>query len=663
MRRRTLLGTTLLGTGALAGATLNVGQPAASAHAAAWRTEPVGSPVRNVAVNSSAFGRWSDGREVCYIVVNGGPAQLVAIDAVTAETIAQFPLLGAPGSWATRVAPDGTVWTGCWNGQLFSYTPGDDAAVPVWQPETGQLWSMTIDPSGVVHLGTYPTGTVHSYDPVTGQAHDHGRVMEWADYVRSIAWWDGQLLLGLGGSRAGLVSLDPESGATQEIELPALDDGTDVFTYGMDARRDTLFCWMSPSRRLLLYDLRAERWLGDVGPSSGLTFSEPGARSEVWFVDQSGQLTSYNLIDGETRTVPEPDSMFSARAFSWVDRPGRGWPGQTLMMSDSLGRLWSYNPISGSHDLRESDLEGQPASVQSLALGPDARLYASGYQSGGLSAIEPATGEIAQYPRGTVGQVEGMTTADGRLWMGVYPGGSLLSFDPDEPFDYGTNPAVLASIEHQDRPFAMTRAGRHLVVGTVPDYGHLGGSISAVTLADGTVATQQQPIPEHSVTALTTTVDGEVIGGTSVWGGLGVKPSQTDAAVFGWDPATRQVSWSSRPMPGEGAVTNLTTFSDGSIWGITAGLVFELDPVAHTVVRSIRVRPFDWSSPTHVWVGGRTVELPDGEVYVVVLGDLYHLDRSAASVTLVLAEVKHAVAVEDQLFITRGTELFRVITD
>lgn len=654
---------TLLGTGALTGAALAVGPSVTPARAVAgWSTELVGSPVRNVAVNSSAFGLWNDGRAVCYVVVNGSPAQLVVIDAVTATTISQVPLPGAPGSWATRVAPDQTVWTGCWNGQLFRYSPGDDSATAEWRPSSGQLWSMTIDPSGVLHLGTYPTGAVHSFDPGTGQAVDHGRVREWADYVRSIAWWDGKILAGLGGSRAGLVSLDPETGATTDIELPPLDDGEDVFTYGMEVHRDSLLCWTSPSRRLLVRNLRTGRWLGDIGPSNGLTFSEPGARSEVWFVNRDSQLASYNLVDGESRTMPEPAQMFSARAWGWVDRPGRGWPGRTLMMSDFLGRLWSYNPISGRHDLREPDIEGQPASIQSLAVGPDSRLYASGYQSGGLTAIDPDTTEMVQYPRGTVGQVEGMTSADGRLWMGVYPGASLLSFDPDESFDYGTNPARLGTIEHQDRPFAFTRADTHLVVGTVPDYGRLGGAISMISLTDGTVTTQQQPLPDHSVTALTTTQDGEVVGGTSVWGGLGVKPSQTDAAVFGWDPKAGEVTWSIAPLPGEGAVTNLTTFSDGSVWGITAGTVFEFDPATRSVGRTLRVKPFDWSSPTHVWVSGRTVELSDGSSYVVVLGDLYQLDRDAGTVTPVLDDVKHVVAVDDRVFITRGTELHRVST-
>lgn len=122
----------------------------------------------------------------------------------------------------------------------------------------------------------------------------------------------------------------------------------------------------------------------------------------------------------------------------------------------------------------------------------------------------------------------------------------------------------------KDRPFALAPAGEQLAMGTVPDYGKLGGTLSFLNPATEEYLVHHDVVKKQSITAHAYK-NGLVYGGTSVYGGLGTTPSQEEGKLFVWDVAKGKKVSEVVPIPGEKAITALTFDNDGKLWGITAG--------------------------------------------------------------------------------------------
>ncbi|GAA0913003.1 hypothetical protein [Nonomuraea longicatena] len=60
-----------------------------------------------------------------------------------------------------------------------------------------------------------------------------------------------------------------------------------------------------------------------------------------------------------------------------------------------------------------------------LSEGPDGRMYAGGFLNGGFAALDPRSGELAEFH--TFSQSEKMTTHRGKLYIGAYGGTSIYS--------------------------------------------------------------------------------------------------------------------------------------------------------------------------------------------------------------------------------------------
>lgn len=214
-----------------------------------------------------------------------------------------------------------------------------------------------------------------------------------------------------------------------------------------------------------------------------------------------------------------------------------GWVGTTLVGTSSTGRIWHYDRRTGKGTLFASTVTGQPVSVRSMGVGPDGRIYAGGFFTGGLAAYDPKTGESQFWPN--VGQSEGIVTHKGKLYLGVYPGARIYEFD-------GTAPKELLNLaaQEQDRPFAMVSAGDLLAFGTVPKVGTIGGALGLYDPATGKAVIKRDLIPGQSIIGLAYQ-DGVIYGTTSAFGGTSTP--QGEAQAFAYDVATDKLIWQTTP--------------------------------------------------------------------------------------------------------------------
>ncbi|MFK4997036.1 hypothetical protein ACI2OX_04005 [Bacillus sp. N9] len=88
-----------------------------------------------------------------------------------------------------------------------------------------------------------------------------------------------------------------------------------------------------------------------------------------------------------------------------------------------------------------------------------------------------------------------------------------------------------------------------LFTGTVPDYGKLGGTFAMFDSKSNTWDAYENFISNQSIIGLAYK-DGKVFGGSSIWGGLGVNPSETTAKMFEFDVHTKESTVFSLHVPG-----------------------------------------------------------------------------------------------------------------
>src|SRR5262249_43730248 len=132
------------------------------------------------------------------------------------------------------------------------------------------------------------------------------------------------------------------------------------------------------------------------------------------------------------------------------------------------------------------------------------------------------------------------------------------------------NPRRIADLgpENQSRPMAMLGVAdlNQVFIGTIPEYGQLGGVLAVYDIGTGKTAVHHDVVPKQSICSLVYHKC-LVIGGTTIFGGLGQKPETTEAKLFVWDPTSNSKTFETS-VAGAKAITGLFVGPDGNVWGM-----------------------------------------------------------------------------------------------
>ncbi len=592
-----------------------------------------------VNVRQAEFGTLPDGSEVIFASSNGSPLTFTVLDMegeqLHAEAIEGYEL----GGFILQ-DDDGTVYftarTGSYAG-LFTFDP---AAMEITRLDVdlqGQrvLYGGGFGPDGVLYFGTYPNAMLMGYDPAAGELRSFGSLTNDAAYVFSVGIVGDEVWAGT-GPVPHLFRVNPGTGEVSEMFPPdAVMENTDWFI-DIYERGDYAFVRLSPRGGfdMAVYHLAEERWLDDVIEG---TFAAPVSEvidNKVYFL-AGDVLTGFDLDTEEVFSTGFEDSWIHEEmadavgtyGFTITEVPGDDFPGATVVGLNTDGHLWRYNLETGAAQLVPADVLGSPAGAHSMGVGPDGAVYMGAYlSSGAMSRIDPVTHEI-EYGRGPK-QGDAIVTHDNQLVVSSYPGAGVHIGSVDDGWAWSRMEHVLqlerGAPYYQDRIFAMVSAGDRLAVGSVPDYGQVGGALTLLDTATGDFEFHRDVIPGQSVTALAY-ADGLVYGGTSIHGGIDSTPTASEAEYFVWDVDASELVWHEVPVDGARIINQLTVGPDGQVWGLTnTGVVFVVDPHTHEVLDRISTG----RSTGNVW--GRTTSLYlnefDGFMYGNSGGALFRID-------------------------------------
>ncbi|WP_081798108.1 hypothetical protein [Neobacillus dielmonensis] len=620
----------------------------------------IGTVLNSVSVPAADYGKGPNGEDWIYAVANGSPAVFNVLDAKTGKRVDSFPLDGASGAWGVTVDPMGNVYVGTNSkASLFRYVPGSDHVENLGNPIPGEsfIWRVKSDEDGRIYGGTFPSGKVFQYNPETNEFRDYGQIVEGQQYARSLAVHKDKLYVGLGTNGANLVQVDINTGEKVEIPLPE-KYAKETNVYDIDVIQNKMFARVTgSSNTILVFDLKTMKIVDEITGANGLDVSTPGPGNLVYFI-KNEELYSYNL--NSLKLTPTGfNNLFSARDFGWVKFENSQYPGKTLVSIAWDGKIRHYNPITGHHQIIQGQLSGQPVSIQSLAQGPNGNIFIGGYLSGGLAEFNYLTNQVTEYKG--LGQIEGMTTHQNRLYMGVYPGGFLHSYDPTQSYELGVNPVQHFSLKSdgQDRPFALESAGDLLAIGTVPDYGQLGGALAIFNPATNDYTVHRNIVQNQSVISLAYK-DGLVYCGTSVWGGLGITPTEEEAKLFIYNMKTGEKQFETIPVPGEKAISALTFDDDGNLWGLTSGILFKYDTAKNKVVATKELYSMNWDSIGHLWREGSLQFDKDGYLYGQTHGEIFRINPDTLDTKVLVKDATlFAMDPAGNIYFSRGDKLYQ----
>lgn len=678
--RRAVLGG---GIGALA---LLPAAPAFASPGALLPAEPIGASeetitnlgpaLRTVNVRSVEFGTLPDGRAVAYATSNGEPASFNVIDTHTGERIFAAELDGATLGGFIATAPDGMIYFSArhpMKGGLLSFDPATFEITVLAENIDRQLvlYGGAFDENGTLYFGTYPDAKVYSYTPSSGELRDYGSQTDDAAYVFSLGIVDGEIWAGT-GPVPHLFRIDPATGDRTEMSPPAhVMEGTDWFI-AVEQRDDLVFVRLSPrgTYDMAVYDLSSERWLDQIVDSTFATAVSAPTRNQQVFYLEGNVLRSFHLRSHQVRSTGFEDTDLWARlspavgtyGIAVLDVPGQ--PADTVVGLNTDGDLWQYNIATGRTQVVRADILGARAGAHSLGVGPDGAVYIGAYLSSGvMGRIDQETEEIEQL-RGPK-QSDTISSHNGQIVVSSYPGAVVHVGDVSGESQWSDFDKVLelerGAPNYQDRIFALGSIGDRLAVGSVPDYGQLGGALTLVDPATGEYEFHRDVVPEQSIVSLAVSDSGMIYGGTSIHGGLSSSPTQTSARIFGWDADQGALVFEHEVAPGAEVIPRLLLGPQGMLWGLASdGTVFAFDTASGAVIHQIETG----LAVANSW--GRSSALfhrtTDGMLYAAAGGSLIRFDPDTlATEVIVSSGAKHAIMDgQERIYFASDIDVYRV---
>lgn len=623
------------------------------------KPEKVGIPIKQVCTFHSLAFNYLQQDLLCH-VVNGHPAMVSLIDLQTKKVVFQQPLHGVESSWqlilfqnALYIAGTGDV--NCY-GHLYLLNLDTLELKDIGVVAHGEkfLWSLTTDNERFIYIGTWPNGKIISYDTFLQNFTDLGTIVPGQNYLRSLTYLNGFLYAGV-GPQGSLVRIDPSSYQKTGLKT-CLEEGVPAllglkenrlpFCYELASCDPYILAFFNTEKSdLLAYNTKTCVWQHLASGYKGMMVKEN--QGAVLYTTKTG-LYRFLAKKGEPELLsPSFNSGFK----------GGGLVNNHLYAVFFNGSILDYNLENGLAKIDPSPAEGQATQIQCLHKGPDANLYFSAYPGGTGAKYNPKTNKFDRFP---LEQAEGMGNLGQDIYFGIYPHARLYKLDTNKLLDKSTSPLQVWQLgNNQDRPFVITSGNGLIYIGTIPDYGRLGGGISIFNpkLENGTT---YSPIIEDQSIAALLYHEGILYGGTTIYGGLGIKPSQKHALMFAWDIEKEQLQEAFLPLNAAKNAPMISGFClvNGLIFGAFNGYIFAYDPVSKKTVKYRHIYPQVESYG--VWRPIFTHLGRNGLLYSSLGGYLTAIDPDTLEYQTLARTDLFALGNDKYIYYAQGFELYKI---
>lgn len=459
---------------------------------------------------------------------------------------------------------------------------------------------MTEDDKGVIWSVTYPQSGVVSFDPKTRQFRDYGHVYKqnWNQYQRYMAADDtGWIYFAVGETASQIVALDPATGkATPMFPEQERVKGTAYLYRDQDGK------------------VYGQTRYGQTGnwyefyKGAGKKIADPQTSHPKQIITANQALFHSVFPDGS-----------KVRSCDLVER-----------------RLVVEDAHSSATKEFSFDYDSEGAIVMGLALAPDSTICGGTCFPMRYFCLDPKADKLINRP--AYGQWNTVERQGDRFFVGGYPGGFLLEWDPSKPWvntdtkEASSNPAYLTKISptiHRPMSLLAEADGKYVIMGGTPDYGYTGGGLLFWDRQQRkqTVIEDKDVIPNQSTLSMVSLPGGKLLGGTTTEPGTGGEKKAKEAELYIMDSASKKVDWHGVVLPGVEGYTDMYVGDKGLIYGIADQKVFFVfDPAKRVIVHKQEIGAefgltVSQQGP-RVFVTG-----PNNRVFVVCVKGVAELER------------------------------------
>ncbi|MFE7062871.1 carbohydrate binding domain-containing protein [Sutcliffiella sp. NPDC057660] len=600
------------------------------------------------------------GENEVYYHSNGHPGTFSVLDAETGELKFSKVIENTEAVWAMTIGSDKNVYfAGTSDGKLYRYVPERKEVQDLGANPTGAwVWDIEATEDGKIYGATYPGAGVFEYDISTGQFQDFGSVTN-QDYARGLAVDGDYIYVGIGTTKH-LYKINRHTGEKEELLIEG-QSGENGIIQDIWVVNGKLLVAVS-TINMLVIDPETMEVEGSFQFSNMISEPDPTQPNMIYYKNGT-QLYKYDLNTNEETLIEGlpvlPDTP-RVKDMAWITLSS----GKTAVaMVTQYGEYMLYHPDTNELSFVALDLAATAVAIQALEAGPDGKLYMGGYQRG-MSVFDPFNEKI-EVNVSSFAQPEGIGFLNDTVYFGTYVGAIMYSYDPNQPVDLNSNPKLEYDIkDEQDRPFAITSGDNKLFVGTIPDYGVLGGAL-AIYDAETDEWTQERNIVQDQSIISLAYHGGKLYGGTSVWGGLGKEPKAQEAKIFVWDVEKGEKITEFTPeIPGIDAtprmIGDLSIGPDGYLWGAVEGTIFKMNPETYEVVDSKVIRPSLYNSSK--WVPYHLEWGPDGMLYTTLSRSLIVIDPETLDYKVLVEDFMNSmtVGVDGSIYYALGSELYKI---
>lgn len=589
--------------------------------------------------DGSRFITDENGKTWLYTILNGAQGRLLGYDLVDYSLKVNLPLVQMEGSWDIAMSTDGWLYiAGSSGGRLARHRLGSQTIQDLGRPIASEtyLWALAAGKNGEIFGATYPNCRVFRYHPSTGFSDvGNGAIKEGENYVRSLVYHEetDKLYAGI-GSHSYLIELNPRTGTKTEI-LPEIYQGQNGFVYDLNIVKgltggDRLIGILNKLGKTFVYNLNTKTYENEIPRAIAV---KPVLKSQtderVYFTMGNGDLYHYSITQMCPRAVKIVTGTKRSLAMKWINN-------NELLILNSDARLLKCNINSKELTDMNITVPSEAIRLQNVATGPDGKIWTGGFAVGNNAAYDPATGVTTPY--NGLDQPEGIFTQGNKIYFGTYSRAQFYAYDVTRPWSLQNgNPIKIGQAAGQDRPFAGVSVPDHnkMFFGTVPDYGVLGGALMDYDVNNNLMVQYNDIVTNQSIVSMAYK-SGEVFGGTSVWGGLGIQPTASSAKLFVWNVANKSKAFEITPVNNAKAITALMNGPDGNIWGMADGTLFIFNPVNRQVVYTkVLYQVSQQTKEDHVWRNANMILHSNGKIYGISYGEFFELNPATKTKTTI----------------------------
>ena len=551
------------------------------------------------------------GREILLVVDNA--RRLLAIDFATGSTT-PYPLPIQGSAWHAKRASDGTLWIGLGFGEigLVRFDPTHRKYLPVASrpadaPPARMICDLTEGSDGQIYYTTAPNSQLWRYDPAK-MVHELlvSQIDNENPYPYCITTgFGGRIFIAMASDHDRLWCYDPLDDSLVNMTPDRLQT-PGHWERPVAIGKWVLYAWYDRQQdevQLHLYDGEQREFVKALKLPNYKNYT--GDNSNL--IELPGDRVAVKVARGQFREVRLP-SLKLEGGFEFDQAHGQmlvratgdgqhfvaGWGQEYGVANGSGGRVRWQIP----------DTEPLPHRIFALHGHQDGHVYGSAEVGNTIFWFDPKTGESTNTGQvtDTSGEVYGLCTYAGKIYMASYTWAVVTAFDPARQWSLGadtsSNPRTLGRIgDDQYRPVGGIHVGPggQLVVGTAPNYGFTGGAFTLIDPMTGQMRVYRNRVPGGTVGEFAT--DGSVLFG---YGG---------GEFFVFDPKSETVVFR-RKMAGGPMV-----YSDAKLYMVSDDRLLEFDvprrhfkPVPGVTLQDVPKHSLKAGADGHLWtISSRTL--------------------------------------------------------